>query len=75
MTADEIIEATRQLPFEEQLKIIELILQSLRPHQKEFDPMWAIEARRRVEEIRSGAVEVIPGEEVFAELHRRFGHK
>lgn len=54
MTADEIIKATLQLPFEEQLEIIESIVQSLEPHQEEFDPLWIIEARRQLEEIRSG---------------------
>lgn len=75
MTADEIIEATRQLPTEEQLKVFDALHYSLEPVREEAEKLWAIEAQRRLEEIRSGAVEAIPGEEVFAELHKRFGHK
>ncbi len=54
MTADEIVNATLQLPLDEQLKIIEAILESLEPHLEEFDPLWIIEARRQLEEVRSG---------------------
>lgn len=54
MTADEIIEATRQLPVEEQLTIVESILQSLEMHQDELYPLWIIETRRQLEEIRAG---------------------
>lgn len=33
---------------------------------------WAAEIDRRVEEIESGKVQGIPGEQVFAELRRRY---
>jgi putative addiction module component (TIGR02574 family) len=39
------------------------------PHQQEIDEAWRIEAERRVEEIRSGKVQTIPGEKVFEEIH------
>jgi putative addiction module component (TIGR02574 family) len=31
---------------------------------------WAVEARRRLEELRSGKVKLIPGEEVSARVRR-----
>lgn len=74
MTADEIIEATRQLPAEEQLKVFDALYYWLEPLREEAEKLWTIEIQRRKEEIDSGAVEAIPGEEVFAEIRKRFGY-
>ena len=74
MTADEIIEATRQLSTEEQLKIFDALYYWLEPLREEAEKLWAIEIQRRKEEIDSGAVEAIPAEEVFAEIRKRFGY-
>jgi putative addiction module component (TIGR02574 family) len=42
-----------------------------------FDPgneeVWAVEVDRRLEEIRGGKVQSIPGEQVMADLRRRYG--
>lgn len=38
----------------------------------EIDQLWAAEAQRRLEDIRSGKVQAIPGEPVMAELRRRY---
>lgn len=38
----------------------------------EIDQLWAAEVRRRLEEVRSGGVQAIPGEPVMAELRRRY---
>lgn len=38
----------------------------------ENDKLWAAETQRRLEEIRSGRVQAIPGEPVMAELRRRY---
>ena len=65
MTADEIIEAARQLPVEEQLKIFDALYYWLEPLREEAEKLWTIEIQRRKEEIDSGAVEAIPGEEIF----------
>ncbi|MFA6287657.1 MAG: addiction module protein [Opitutaceae bacterium] len=37
------------------------------------EEVWAVEVDRRLEEIRSGKVQGIPGEQVMAELRRRYG--
>ena len=49
-------------------ELIEKLLSSLNPSQKEIDKLWANEAEKRVEELRAGAVKAIPGEEVFREI-------
>jgi putative addiction module component (TIGR02574 family) len=38
----------------------------------EIDQLWAAEIQRRLEDIRSGKVQAIPGEPVMAELRRRY---
>jgi putative addiction module component (TIGR02574 family) len=39
----------------------------------EIDQLWAVEIQRRLDEIRSGKVQAIPGEQVMADLRRRYG--
>jgi putative addiction module component (TIGR02574 family) len=36
------------------------------------DELWAVEIQRRLDEIRSGQVKVIPGEQVMADFRRRY---
>lgn len=42
------------------------------PEQKEIDAAWAEEIERRIRDIDEGKVELIPGDEVLAELRARF---
>ena len=37
------------------------------------EAVWAAEVDRRLEEIRSGKVQALPGEQVMAELRSRYG--
>jgi putative addiction module component (TIGR02574 family) len=39
----------------------------------EIDKLWAVEIDRRFEDIRSGEVQTIPGEQVMSDLRRRYG--
>lgn len=47
-------------------------LESLNPTKKKIDELWAKEAEKRVEDIRTGKVETIPGEEVFKDIRDKF---
>lgn len=38
----------------------------------DIDRLWAAEAQRRLEDVRSGKVQAIPGEPVMAELRRSY---
>jgi putative addiction module component (TIGR02574 family) len=69
---DELISMVESLPIDIKTKLIEIILGSLYPSQKEIDELWTKEAERRVEDIRTGKVKTIPGEEIFKEVHNRF---
>ncbi len=70
-TKDLIAEAT-SLPVEERAIVADLILKSLSAPDAEIDQKWEKIARKRVTEIRSGQVELIPGEEVFRKIQERF---
>ena len=72
MSTNDIIEEVTLLPVEERLRVVDALLQSLNAPDPEVDQAWAVEAERRLAEIRSGAVNPTPGEEVFARIRERF---
>jgi putative addiction module component (TIGR02574 family) len=71
-TDDLIAEAT-SLPVEDRALIADCILKSLNPPQSDIDQKWAAAAERRLAELRSGQVQSVPGNEVFARIWKRFG--
>ena len=75
MTAQtmDIMERAEMLPIDLKLELVDRLLESISPSQKEIDELWKVEAERRVEEVRSGKVKTIPGEQVFEEIRNRFG--
>jgi len=70
--AKEIIQQAESLPVEERAMVVDSLLRSLNPPDSEIDSKWMKVARRRLEEIRSGKVKAVPGEEVFAKVRERF---
>ena len=68
----EIIRDAVSLPVEERAMVVESLLRSLNPPDPEIDQKWAAVAKRRLQELRSGQVKPIPGEEVFARIRQRF---
>ena len=70
---DELFAEAVSLPLDIRTQLVDKLLQSLHPIQKEIDELWAEEAEKRVEEIKSGKVVTIPGEEVFKKIHKRLG--
>ncbi|MGB7069100.1 MAG: addiction module protein [Pyrinomonadaceae bacterium] len=75
MTAQtmDIMERAEMLPIDLKLELVDRLLESISPSQKEIDELWKVEVERRVEEVRSGKVKTIPGEQVFEEIRNRFG--
>ncbi len=60
------------LPCEDRLYLVDKLLESLNaPTREEIDALWSEEAERRIEEIESGSVDTIPGEQVFREIRKR----
>ena len=69
---NEIISMVESLPIDIKTKLIEKLLNSLHPSQKEIDKLWVKEAERRVNEIKTGKVKTVSGKEVFREIKERF---
>jgi putative addiction module component (TIGR02574 family) len=67
----EIFNEAISLPVEMRTQLVEKLLLSLNPSQKEIDKLWAKEAEKRVEEIRSGKAKTISGEKVFKRIRTR----
>ncbi|MBI1784447.1 addiction module protein [Candidatus Sumerlaeota bacterium] len=72
VTTEEIIREAEKLPPLERVRIVDSILKTLNPSDAETDRLWIKEAIRRRDEMRSGQVQAIPEEEVFAKVARRF---
>ena len=68
----EIIQEAESLPVEERALGVDSLLRSLNPPDPEIDRTWVVVARRRLDELRSGRVKPVPGDEVFARIRRRF---
>jgi len=68
INADELMSVAESLPLELKTELIERLLRSLNPSEREIDELWAEEAEKRVEELRAGKVKPIPGEDVFREI-------
>lgn len=70
---DKVIDDALALPAEARIGLVDRILKSLNlPTQPDIDRVWAEESERRVAEIDQGQVDLIPGEEVFDKIRRKY---
>ncbi len=73
-TVEKICNDALFLPAEARISLIEQLLNSLNlPTQADIDHLWAEEAERRITEIDSGEIKLIPGEQVFDTIRRKYG--
>ena len=68
----EIIHDAESLPVEERTIVVDSLLRSLNPPDAEIEQKWADVAKRRLQELRSGKIKPVAGEEVFAKIRQRF---
>lgn len=74
LSLDQLTEQAMQLPAVSRAKLADQLVESLiAADAGALDKLWAAEALRRRDEVRSGAVQVIPGEQVAAEARRLVG--
>ncbi len=66
--SQEFFDEAVSLPVEIRTQLVDKLLRSLHPVHKEIDELWAAEAEKRVEEIKSGKVKTIPGDKVFKKI-------
>ena len=64
----ELFEEAVSLPVEIRTQLVDKLLRSLHPTRKEIEELWAEEAEKRGEEIKSGKIKTIPGKEVFKKI-------
>lgn len=50
------------------VEFIDGLLESISPSKKEVDKAWTEEVERRIDEVESGEVKLIPLEEAFARM-------
>jgi putative addiction module component (TIGR02574 family) len=74
MTLKEIYTETRQLPREQAVELMDLLLiDAFSTPEPAVEEAWGREIDRRLEEIKSGKVQGIPAEEVMAKARRTLG--
>jgi len=74
--ASDLLEKALSLSTQERGLIIDRLIESLdeAPPDAGVEKAWAEEIKRRVDDVHSGRVEMIPGEEVRRRLGRRLLH-
>ncbi|MDZ4728861.1 MAG: addiction module protein [Xanthomonadales bacterium] len=72
MKLKDLITEAESLPEEERAKVVDSLLRSLNPSESDIDKKWAAIARKRLEDVRSGTVATVPGEQVLEKMWKRF---
>jgi putative addiction module component (TIGR02574 family) len=70
----EVLDKAMALSIDERGLLIDRLVESLddAPPEEGVDVAWADEIKRRVDEIRTGKVKMIPGDQVLRELAKEF---
>jgi putative addiction module component (TIGR02574 family) len=72
MNTKQLIDEAVLLPVEERALVVDSLLRSLNQPESEVDKHWTQEAQKRLTELRTGCVKAIPGDDVFAQVWKRF---
>lgn len=71
MTVEQIVDEAMGLPSEARALLADRLVESLDPAEDGYvRQLWMEEATRRRDEVRSGRVQAIPGEEALAQVRR-----
>jgi putative addiction module component (TIGR02574 family) len=75
MTIEQLAAEALALPNESRALLVERLVESLDVpiSYSRFDDLWAAEAQRRLEEVRSGRARTISGEEAAAHVRKAAG--
>jgi putative addiction module component (TIGR02574 family) len=68
----DLIDEAISLPIEERALLVDSLLHSMNPLDEENDKKWATEAKKRLEDLRTGKIAPVSGEEVFKKIRNRF---
>jgi len=71
--SQQVMDDALSLPVEARVQLVEKLLESLNlPTQSEVEEAWAKEVDLRIAQVEKGEVKLVPGEEVFARLRRKY---
>ena len=73
ITLDQIVQETRHWPPEKVGELVGRLTEDLHASDPEIEAAWKAEIARRIDEIQTGKVQGIPGEEVSAGIRRILG--
>ena len=74
LTLEQLTAEAMQLPIESRVVLADRLVESLDSAEPdEIQQLWAAEAIRRRDEIRSGQVQAVPGEQVLNEVRHLVG--
>ena len=72
--ADKIVDEALTLPVNLRAALGDKLIESLNiPSQKQRDVLWAKEAEKRLKTVKTRKVEIIPGEQVFGAIRKKYG--
>ena len=71
MRLQDLIDEASALPVDERALVIESLLKSLNPHEASIDEKWVEVAKCRLDDLDSGRVNPVPGDEVFRKIRSR----
>jgi len=72
MKTEDLLREIESLPVKERARVADSVLKTLNPTDSEIDKKWAEVAKRRLDEIKTGAVKPVPGQDIFDEIWKRF---
>jgi putative addiction module component (TIGR02574 family) len=73
MNTTELMNEAASLPLEERARLVDSLLQTLNPVDDSAATAWLATARRRLDDLDSGRVKGVPGDEVFEKVRHRLG--
>ena len=69
---NDLISIIESMPIDVRTNLVEIILASLQPLQKDVDDVWTKEVEERISALESGKTQLISGNEVFKEIAETF---
>lgn len=68
----EIMDVVDSLPIDMKLELIDHLLESISSSHAEVDEAWKVEVERRIDEVESGDVKLIPLDDVRERFRKRY---
>jgi putative addiction module component (TIGR02574 family) len=71
ITKDQILQAVKELPIDERIKISQAIIKTYNRPDPEIEKAWRSEIAQRIKKVESGQAKLIPGDQVITEITER----